>query len=186
MIRAITCLAIISTSLCISCVTSDVDRPEIGGPVVTVEDFHEKIVGAWEGDYSLWLRPGVDAEKSKFRADVRPAAGGAFVLLSYCWSRGDKEQEGIFLLGGAGDKATMTWGDSFHMKPEPMQCEGRLEKDCRLIFDGSYSGGPDMPEWGWRTEFALQGAGGLLMEAYNITPDGQEALAVRAEMKRSG
>ncbi len=41
------------------------------------------------------------------------------------------------------------------------------------------------PAWGWRTEFTLQGANTFLMEAYNITPGGMEALAVKAEMKRT-
>jgi len=38
--------------------------------------------------------------------------------------------------------------------------------------------------WGWRTEFIQQSPNSLLMEAYNIMPNGVEALAVKAELKR--
>ncbi len=67
-----------------------------------------------------------------------------------------------------------------------MQCKGALSDGGRkLILHGSYaaSSGPD---WGWRTEFTLLGADKLRMEAYNITPEGQEALAIRAELTRAG
>ena len=40
------------------------------------------------------------------------------------------------------------------------------------------------PAWGWRTEFTQQSPNSLLMEAYNIMPDGVEGLAVKAELKR--
>ena len=40
------------------------------------------------------------------------------------------------------------------------------------------------PAWGWRTEFTQQSPNSLLMEAYNIMPNGVEALAVRVELKR--
>ncbi len=80
----------------------------------------------------------------------------------------------------------MTWGDSWHMQPQPMVCEAELSEDGqKLVASCTYEAGPDTPDWGWRTEFTLQGEDAFLMEAYNITPEGLEALAVRAEMTRN-
>ena len=47
--------------------------------------------------------------------------------MTYSWKKGDEAQEGVFLFGGNGKAAPATWGDSFHMVPEPMQCKGELK-----------------------------------------------------------
>ncbi len=105
--------------------------------------------------------------------------------MTYDWKTGDKTQEGVFLFGGHGKTATATWGDSFHMVPEPMQCKGELtDGGKKLAVKGGYSMGKG-PAWEWRTEFTLLGPDAFLMEAYNIMPDGAEGLAVKAELKRA-
>lgn len=110
---------------------------------------------------------------------------GGYFLLSYSWEDGGEKQEGVFLMGGEHNMASATWGDSWHMQPEPMICTGVLSEDGqKLVFLGSYGAGPGVPDWGWRTEFTLQGEDAFLMEAYNITPEGLEEKAVRAELKR--
>lgn len=71
------------------------------------------------------------------------------------------------------------------MSPDLMVCSGGLnEAGKKLILNGTYGSG-EGPDWGWRTEFNLTGPDTLVMEAYNITPDGQEALAVRAKLTRT-
>lgn len=150
----------------------------------TVKDFYTKLKGDWKGLYHLWLRPGTPAQKSDITAYFQSAAKGNYFLMTYSWKKGDEVQEGVFLFGGHGKAATATWGDSFHMVPEPMQCKGELKDDGKkLIVKGSYSMG-EGPAWGWRTEFTQQGPKSLLMEAYNIMPNGVEGLAVKAELKR--
>jgi hypothetical protein len=153
--------------------------------VKTALAFYAKLSGEWNGSYSLWLRPGTPAQKSDITAQFRSIAKGNYFLMTYTWKQGGKAQEGVFLFGGHGNTATATWGDSFHMVPEPMQCKGELKDGGKkLIIKGSYAMGRG-PTWGWRTEFTLWGPNALLMEAYNITPDGVEGLAVKAEMKRA-
>jgi hypothetical protein len=148
------------------------------------KDFYAKLTGDWKGSYSLWLRPGTPAQTSEISANFQSAAKGNYFLMTYSWKRGDDAHEGVFFFGGHGIAATAIWGDSFHMVPEPMQCKGELMDGGRkLIFNGSYSMG-EGPAWGWRTEFTRQGPNSLLMEAYNIMPDGFEALAVKAELER--
>jgi len=151
----------------------------------TVQAFYAKLSGDWDGTYSLWLRPGTPAYKSEITAQFQSTAKGNYFLMTYAWKKGGIVQEGVFLFGGYGKTATATWGDSFHMVPEPMQCNGQLKDGGKkLIIKGSYAAGKG-PVWGWRTEFTLRGPNAFLMEAYNIMPNGVEALAVKAELKRA-
>ena len=151
----------------------------------TAQDFYAQISGDWNGSYSLWLRPGTPVQKSEITAHIQSTAKGNYSLMTYAWKRGGEAQEGVFLLGGHGKTATATWGDSFHMVPEPMQCKGELKDGGKkLIIKGSYAAG-EGPDWGWRTEFTLRGPNAFLMEAYIITPNGVEGLAVKAELKRA-
>ncbi len=150
----------------------------------TARAFYAKLSGNWKGPYSLWLRPGTPAQKSNISAHFQPTAKGNYFLMTYSWKQGGKVQEGVFLFGGHEKAATATWGDSFHMVPTPMQCKGVLKNGGKkLVITGSYSVGKG-PAWNWRTEFTQQGPNSLLMEAYNIMPNGVEGLAVKAELKR--
>lgn len=150
----------------------------------SVKEFYSRLEGDWKGSYKLWLRPGTPAQESEIKASFRPAAKGNYFLMTYSWKTGDEAQEGVFFFGGHEKAATVTWGDSFHSVPEPMQCKGELDdRGEKLVVKGSYSAG-EGPAWGWRTEFTQRGHTSLLMEAYNIMPDGVEALAVRAELRR--
>ena len=150
-----------------------------------VQEFYNKLKGEWSGPYSVWLNPMEPPLNSEIAAQGRFVAQGSYFLLTYSWKAEDEEQEGVFLLGGEGETASSTWGDSWHMQPEPMVCEGELtEEGQKLVFLGSYGAGPGISDWGWRTEFTLQGEDAFLMEAYNITPEGLESLAVRAELTR--
>lgn len=145
-----------------------------------VRAFFERLLGRWQGDYRLWLYPQADVQQSAVDAEIRPAAGGKYLLFTYGWEQGGSRQEGVFLLGGQQEQATATWGDSFHSAPEPMICRGSLADDGqKLTLYGNYSAGDET--WGWRTELTREG-NALVMQAFNITPAGQEGLAVRAEM----
>ena len=155
----------------------------------SAHDLYKQMLGKYTGTYTLWLRPGVPAQKSDAAGEFTSVAGDQYFLMTYSWGPKGAEatngsREGVFLLAGKDRTATATWGDSFHMTPLPMQCEGELnEQGTKLTFPGTYSAG-DGPDWHWRTEFTIQGHEGITMEAYNITPEGQEMLAVRAELKR--
>lgn len=151
---------------------------------ISSKAFYEELKGDWKGSYSLWLRPGTPAQVSDINANFQSVAKGNYFLMTYSWKKGNEAQEGVFLFGGNKKTATATWGDSFHSVPEPMQCKGELMDDGKtLIFEGSYSMGEDSA-WGWQTEFTQQSQESLLMEAYNIMPNGVEVLAVKAELKR--
>ena len=150
----------------------------------TAVAFYEQLRGQWIGSNSLWLRPGTPVHKSDIKATISAVADGHYYLMNYSWAYEGEVQEGIFLLGGNKNAATATWGDSWHMAPEPMVCGGELkEGGKRLVLFGTFAAG-EGPDWGWRTEFTRQGPDRFRMEAYVITPAGEEGLAVRAELRR--
>ena len=81
-----------------------------------------------------------------------------------------------------GEMATVDWNDTWHAK-DSMRCAGTLTSEA-LIVETSYSAG-DGPDWHWRTEVRTPSGDELLIEMYNITPEGDEQIAVRLRAKRS-
>jgi hypothetical protein len=141
-----------------------------------VDSFCRAIEGEWRGPYELWLMPGSPVDRSESSARVSGKE------MSYEWAQNGKAQKGTFTFGGTGAKADFNWSDTFHTTAGPMKGEGALSVDGRkLIFKSTY--GPAAAPWGWRTEFTI-GEGGFTMEAYNLTPKGEEALAVRCRYAR--
>ncbi len=72
---------------------------------------------------------------------------------------------------------------SLWLRPGTPAQKSDINANFQSAAKGSYSMGKG-PAWGWRTEFTQQDPNSLLMEAYNIMPNGVEALAVKAELKR--
>lgn len=152
------------------------------------KDFFIQLSGDWTGSYTLYLRPSDPVQVSQIHAQVRPAAMSNYFVMNYSWEFDSKAQEGVFLFAGQKTTASFSWGDSFHSVPEPMQCKGAwADTDCgpKLIFNGSFSVGEGVPEWGWRTEFHAPDRNSLVMEAFVVKPEGAgESRSVLAEMKR--
>ena len=71
-----------------------------------------------------------------------------------------------------GDRAVMTWTDTWHAK-EPIECPGECT-DERIVVVGKYG-----PGWSWRTEVSLPTDSEILVEMFNISPEGEEKIAVR-------
>lgn len=130
----------------------------------TMQEFYAHLTGEWTGSYALWVGHGAPSRNSDTVADGRYVSKGGYFLLSYSWEDGGEKQEGIFFMGGDHNMASATWGDSWHIQPEPMICKGVWSEDGqKLVFLGSYGAGPGVADWGWRTEFTLQGEDSFLM-----------------------
>lgn len=68
-------------------------------------------------------------------------------------------------------------------KNKPM-CDGTRDDGGVVSLRGSYPAPPG-PDWGWRIELENHERASLVMRMINISPEGQEALAVLAQYERS-
>ena len=142
--------------------------------------------GRWQGSNRLH-DPHTDApEDSTATVVLATLLGGRFIRLDYTWSYRGAAQEGSLLIGYQSDhgKVTAHWIDSWHMSEGVMACEGAVEAEGTIAVRGSYAAPPG-PDWGWRIVLRPSDEAALHVVMSNVTPDGQEALAVEATYARS-
>lgn len=142
-------------------------------------------VGEWSGTYRLWLTPDDPVRESETTASVALAARGAFASIRYTWADLGEPQDGILLVRIAPEPGSldMVWIDSWHTGGKFMEFRGEEDRGGSMSAYGSYPAPPD-PDWGWRIILAAGAEAGFHMTMYNISPDGNEALAVEAGYKR--
>jgi hypothetical protein len=143
-----------------------------------------KLKGHWKGTTKTWFEPGVLADESPMSGTIRPILGGRFMLYEYSGTLSDRPFEGAAMIGY--DLATQTfqsaWVDSFHMSTAIMLSEGVSSESFKAT--GSYFTGQDTPRWFWRSEIEIIDDGHIVLSAYNISPDGDEALATETHYFR--
>jgi hypothetical protein len=144
------------------------------------------LVGQWQGTNKLWLDPAAPARESDSRLVISLTAQGKFAVFQYTWADEGAAQDGLLFLGSAGPstQAQAVWVDSWHMQDTMMVCEGSLEPDGSFSVRGAYAVPPG-PDWGWRIALEPQAADTIRLSMYNITPDGEEALAVETIYRRA-
>lgn len=142
------------------------------------------LAGPWHATYELRGDPSF-AGDSPSAAAVNPMLGGRFVRIDYTWSEGGRPQEGSLVIGHepAPGVVTVAWIDTWHNGDRMMISSGRARSDGGFDVRGTYPTGPGSPDWGWRTELAVA-ADRWTLTMHNVTPDGQETPAVRAEYRR--
>lgn len=137
-----------------------------------------ELVGAWRGRARLWVEPGVLRCEADVRGEIVPLHGGRWLSHSYTTQIDGADESGTALIGFAADHGTwqVAWVDTWHTGTEILLSEGVLLASRRTIaVMTSYAAG-DGPPWQWRTEFAA-GEGALTIRHFNITADGDEAIA---------
>ena len=148
-----------------------------------------RMVGDWEGTARTWYEPGQLADTSPVRGTVRPILDGRFVLHEYEGSLSGNVMKGVAIHGHAlaDGRFETAWVDSCHNGTRIMVSRGEpgaAEGPGLASVLGSYPA-PEGPDWGWRTEIDVSGAPGRLVVRHdNITPDGEEALAVEIDYAR--
>lgn len=148
-------------------------------------------VGFWSGTNRLWMTPEDAATESESRATVSLHAQDQLLMIEYSWAADDVPHDGVLLLpmrDEAGSPESI-WIDSFHTQGAFMRLqsdgagEGHGGPDGPMRLLGTYAAG-DGPNWGWRVDLSMPSHDSFTMEMFNITPEGEEMLAVRARYER--
>ena len=145
------------------------------------------LVGAWSGSNRLHMawHPENPLLESDGTATVSERVGGQFLEIAYTWVFEDKPREGVIIVGGDNktDAVNAFWTDSWHLAHQLMICEGKENTDGGITVNGSYKV-EGHPDWGWRTEIIPNGDS-FHYKMYNVSPEGQEDIAVEMEMTRT-
>jgi len=153
---------------------------------MSVPEILEKLVGKWRGINRLhtsWI-PDNPVRETVSIAVVELTARGRFLKIEYDWSFDESIQEGLLLIGDEKDSDSIKafWIDSWHLSDKFMVSEGRL-KNGVISLKGFYVV-PDHPDWGWRTVIEPERDNLFKITMYNVSPEGEESLAVEMELKR--
>ena len=137
------------------------------------------------GIAKLWVEPDVLTDESPVQGSVQLVLGGRFALYLYQGSVEGEPQQGIFTFGynTLSDQYEASWVDSWHNNTAIMFCRGRAI-DNGFQVTGSYPDPNGGPDWGWRTEVELTDNDHLVITAYNISPEGDEAKATETQLTR--
>jgi hypothetical protein len=152
---------------------------------MTPTNLFEKLIGKWQGTVRTWFEPDVVADESHVTGELAFAINMRFVRHTYTGSMQGKPRHGEELI--AYNATTrffqISWMDSFHMSQSILFSEGAATEQGFSV-RGNYDVGENLPQWGWRTEFALLGEDLLTITAYNIMPNEPESIAVETKYHR--
>ena len=149
------------------------------------EQLKSALSGQWEGTKQLYFSPPpAPGISSSSKMSIEPVAGGSFLQCTYDWSYEGDAQSGVLLLGSDEENiATAAWVDSFHMSSKIMFSKGTAEAGS-LHVRGSYEAPPG-PDWGWTIAVRALSATEFQIVMHNVSPEGQEDLAVQIDYVRS-
>ncbi len=144
-----------------------------------------RLVGSWAGPNVLWVDPRLPERRSDSVMVVGTKGNGRFVTFTYTWADDDSPHDGLIVFGFDDDRQVVTahWFDSWHTGNKVMQFEGAAEAGGAVLVRGTYPA-PTGPDWGWAIRIE-PGNDAFQMIMHNVSPEGEEALAVDARYART-
>lgn len=151
-----------------------------------VHKWYKELEGKWKGTAKTWFEPGKLADESPVEGTIRSVLGGRFIVHEYSGAIDGKPLEGIAIYGYdcMTGRYQSAWIDSFHMGTAIMLSESKMGSSSADLM-GYYNineAGTD--PWGWRSEISAEGDK-LILTAYNVTPEGEEAKATEIVYERA-
>lgn len=149
------------------------------------EEITNDFTGTWTGEsilYLSWLpSPEFHSPSELTAASV---VRDKFLTFSYTWEHENTAHEGLLLVGYDSEQEIFNgaWVDSWHSNVKPLILSGKVDERGAIDLRGNYEV-PNHPDWGWRI-VAGTSEGNLRIKMYNITPEGEEDLAVQSDYKR--
>ena len=143
------------------------------------------MIGRWSGTGRIWLRPDVLSYEDEVTGTIEAIYDGRWVRHDYSTRIDGRMETGSALIGCylREREWQVAWVDSWHTGTEIMVSRGPLDGAGKLVSVlGSYGAGDE--RWGWRTTFEPAGDT-LVVRHFNITPAGEEGLAVQFDYTRA-
>lgn len=154
---------------------------------MSVPEILEKLVGKWHGInrlHTTWIKENPVRETTS-DVLIELTARGRFLKIEYDWAFDEAVQEGLLLIGNEKDSNSIKafWIDSWHLSDKFMVSEGRLDENGAISMKGYYAV-PDHPDWGWKTIIEPEHDNSFKIIMYNVSPEGEETLAVEMNLNR--
>ena len=147
--------------------------------------FFKQIVGNWEGTAATYFKPDELADTSPIKGTIIEVLDGSFLLHEYIGTLMKNKMLGLAIYGYNENKKRfeIAWVDTQHMGPEILFSKGKNTDDKFSVL-AQYTGADENDVWGWRTSLELKDPDNMVIQHFNITPDGQEYLGVDIGYKR--